>query len=90
MAWISGGTALLGVALMLPADTEIPMATAALARPPRAAVLQRFWFGGWGFDWLYDLFWFAPISFWRGSTGTISWTVSLASWHGWASWATGE
>ena len=46
--------ALLGIALAYLAFLARPAWTAGLAGTPIGAGLHRFWFSGWGFDWLYD------------------------------------
>jgi NADH-quinone oxidoreductase subunit L len=61
--WISGGTALLGVAIIYVLILRVPDFTAALAGSPTGKVLHRYWFGGWGFDALYDRILVRPYVF---------------------------
>jgi NADH-quinone oxidoreductase subunit L len=61
--WISGGTALIGVALIYILILQIPDFTETLAGSPTGSVLQRFWFSGWGFDELYDRILVRPYVF---------------------------
>ena len=52
--WVSGGTALLGVAVIYIFILRVQKATEALVRSATGQALHRYWFSGWGFDWLYD------------------------------------
>ncbi len=52
--WISGGTALLGAALIYILILRMPNFTTALVRSSAGGALHRYWFSGWGFDRLYD------------------------------------
>jgi NADH-quinone oxidoreductase subunit L len=52
--WVSGGVALLGIALIYILILRVPNVTEALVRQPTGKTLHRYWFSGWGFDWLYD------------------------------------
>ena len=61
--WISGGTALLGVAIIYVLILRVPDFTAALAGSPTGKVLHRYWFSGWGFDALYDRILVRPYVF---------------------------
>jgi NADH-quinone oxidoreductase subunit L len=61
--WISGGTALLGVAIIYVFIMRVPDFTAALAGSSTGKVLHRYWFGGWGFDTLYDRLLVRPYVF---------------------------
>ncbi len=61
--WISGGTALLGVAMIYVLILRVPDFTAALAGSPTGGVLHRYWFSGWGFDALYDRILVRPYVF---------------------------
>jgi NADH-quinone oxidoreductase subunit L len=61
--WVSGGTALLGVAITYVLILRMPDVTAALAGSPTGKILQRFWFSGWGFDGLYDRILVRPYVF---------------------------
>jgi NADH-quinone oxidoreductase subunit L len=61
--WISGGTALIGVALIYILILQMPDFTETLAGSPTGSVLQRFWFSGWGFDELYDRILVRPYVF---------------------------
>src|SRR5574337_1641929 len=38
-----------------------PQASHNLVRTPTGAALQRFWFSGWGFDWLYEKLFINPF-----------------------------
>ena len=51
---ISGATCLLGIYLAYRWFLARPSAADAVVRTPVGAALHRFWFAGWGFDWLYD------------------------------------
>jgi NADH-quinone oxidoreductase subunit L len=52
--WVSGGVVLLGIALIYILILRVPNVTEALVRQPTGKTLHRYWFSGWGFDWLYD------------------------------------
>ncbi|MGW8186117.1 MAG: NADH-quinone oxidoreductase subunit L [Desulfobacterales bacterium] len=52
--WVSGGTALLGLAVIYILILRVQKATEALVRSATGQALHRYWFSGWGFDWLYD------------------------------------
>lgn len=45
---------LLGIALAYWLFWRKPRTAASVAAAPGAALLRRFWFSGWGFDWLYE------------------------------------
>jgi len=51
--WVSGGVSLVGIAVVYLFILRTPDRAAALASSPMGARLHRFWFAGWGFDWLY-------------------------------------
>jgi len=61
--WISGGTALLGVAIIYVLILRVPDFTSALAGSPTGKLLHRYWFSGWGFDALYDRILVRPYVF---------------------------
>jgi NADH-quinone oxidoreductase subunit L len=61
--WISGGTALLGVAIIYVLILRVPELTATLAGSQTGSMLHRYWFGGWGFDTLYDRILVRPYVF---------------------------
>jgi NADH-quinone oxidoreductase subunit L len=64
---ISGLVSLLGIFLAYQFFLRRSQSAARLAQSSGGKVLQRFWFSGWGFDWLYDRVfvrpyqWFARI-----------------------------
>jgi NADH-quinone oxidoreductase subunit L len=45
---------LLGIYLAYLLFLRHPQSTENLVRTPWGAALHRYWFAGWGFDWLYD------------------------------------
>jgi len=59
----SAAVALIGVALAYLLVRRAPDFTAALVHRPAFAGLHRFWFSGWGFDWLYDRMLVRPYVF---------------------------
>ena len=61
--WISGGTAVLGVAIIYVLILRVPEFTLTLAGSPTGKMLHRYWFGGWGFDALYDRILVRPYVF---------------------------
>jgi NADH-quinone oxidoreductase subunit L len=62
-ASLSGGLALLGLALAYWWYGRAPDFPAAVLRSPMGRRLHRFWFGGWGFDRLYDWLLVRPYVF---------------------------
>jgi NADH-quinone oxidoreductase subunit L len=50
----AGAVALLGIGLAYYFFLRNPRSVEALSRSGWAGVLHRFWYVGWGFDWLYD------------------------------------
>jgi NADH-quinone oxidoreductase subunit L len=80
--WISGGTALLGVAIIYVLILRVPDFTAALAGSPTGKVLHRYWFGGWGFDALYDRILVRPYVF----LARIDRDDIIDSFFDWLSW----
>jgi NADH-quinone oxidoreductase subunit L len=62
-ASLSGGLALLGLALSYLGFRRTTDASAAMVRSPMGCLLHRFWFGGWGFDRLYDWILVRPYVF---------------------------
>jgi len=61
--WISGGTALLGVAIIYALILRMPEFTAKLTGSPTGKILHRYWFRGWEFDALYDRILVRPYVF---------------------------
>ena len=61
--WISSAAALLGVVVSYILVLRAPQITAAMTHSPAGGALHRFWFGGWGFDWLYDRLLVKPYAF---------------------------
>ncbi len=50
-----------GIALAWVLFVQRPDLAAALARRPAGAAVQRFWFSGWGFDWVYERVFVRPF-----------------------------
>jgi NADH-quinone oxidoreductase subunit L len=61
--WISAAAALLGVLASYIWVMRAPAAMGALVRSGAGRQLHRFWFSGWGFDWLYDWILVRPYAF---------------------------
>jgi NADH-quinone oxidoreductase subunit L len=51
---ISGVVSLLGIFLAYVFILRVPDLTARFAHSAAGSTLHRFWYAGWGFDWLYD------------------------------------
>jgi NADH-quinone oxidoreductase subunit L len=61
--WISGGTALLGVAIIYALILRMPEFIAKLTGSPTGKILHRYWFRGSEFDALYDRILVQPYVF---------------------------
>jgi NADH-quinone oxidoreductase subunit L len=61
--WVSGGMAVLGAALIYLLILCFPTVTATLVRTSAGVAMHRYWFSGWGFDWLYDRLLVRPYVF---------------------------
>ncbi|MCL4561287.1 MAG: NADH-quinone oxidoreductase subunit L [Chloroflexi bacterium] len=51
---VSAVISLVGIYLAYLLFLRVPKTTEAMVQSPVGAVLHRYWFSGWGFDWLYD------------------------------------
>jgi NADH-quinone oxidoreductase subunit L len=54
LQFIAAAVSLLGIYLAYLLFLRHPQSTENLVRTPWGAALHRYWFAGWGFDWLYD------------------------------------
>jgi NADH-quinone oxidoreductase subunit L len=65
---ISAMVSLVGIFLAYLFILRVPNVTVGLTRSPAGSMLHRFWFAGWGFDWLYGRLlvwpysWFARVN----------------------------
>jgi NADH-quinone oxidoreductase subunit L len=65
---IASAVSLIGIYVAYLFFLRSPLAVERFTAHPAGRTLHRFWFSGWGFDWLYDkvfikpLFWFARIN----------------------------
>ena len=57
---ISGAVSILGIFLAYQFFLRSPQTMARLAQSSAGKALQRFWFSGWGFDWLYERVFIRP------------------------------
>ena len=60
---ISGIVAILGILIAFWFYLQRPVLSRALARTGPGRMLDRWWFTGWGFDWLYDVLFTQPYVF---------------------------
>ena len=58
---VSGGVSILGIFVAYVVFHLRPGISAAIARGPIGSRLGRFWLGGWGFDWVYQLLFVRPV-----------------------------
>jgi NADH-quinone oxidoreductase subunit L len=54
LQFIAAAASLLGICLAYVLFLRYPQSPDNLLRTPWGAALHRYWFAGWGFDWLYD------------------------------------
>jgi NADH-quinone oxidoreductase subunit L len=58
---IASAASLAGVFIAYALFIGRPQYAESLSRTPAGSVLERFWFSGWGFDWLYDILFVRPF-----------------------------
>jgi NADH-quinone oxidoreductase subunit L len=58
---VSGAVSLFGIYLAYLFFLRRPQVSAQISRSPLGNTLHRFWFSGWGFDWLYNRVFVWPI-----------------------------
>ena len=58
---IASAASLAGVFIAYALFIGRPQYAESLSRTPAGSVVERFWFSGWGFDWLYDILFVRPF-----------------------------
>ncbi len=58
---IASAASLAGVFIAYALFISRPQYAESLSRTPAGSVVERFWFSGWGFDWLYDILFVRPF-----------------------------
>ncbi len=61
LEFVAGIVSLFGIYLAYLFFLRRPQASAQVSRSPVGSALHRFWFSGWGFDWIYDRVFVWPI-----------------------------